>query len=257
MLATVTRSFDDLAAEAEAAPVDGWDFSWLDSRATEERPPWGYARQAAARLAQAGTALDLDTGGGEVLAGLPWWPARMVATESWPPNAARAARLIRPRGGWLVATAADAPALPFRPGVFDLVISRHPVDTRWAEVARVLRPGGTFLAQEIGAGSNTELYEAVAGPLPPGGGRSAQRSRRAAQDAGLVVTRLREATLRLEFYDIGAVIWFLRKVVWTVPGFSVPRYRAALAALHERIEAEGRFVSHATRFLIEARKPGP
>ncbi len=252
------RSFEDLAAEAEAAPVDGWDFSWLDGRATEERPPWGYARLAAARLAEAGTALDLDTGGGEVLAGLPAWPPRMAATESWPPNAARAARLLRPRGGWLIATGPGDPALPFRPGVFDLVISRHPVDTWWAEVARVLRPGGTFLAQEIGARSNAELYEAIAGPLPADGEtRGAQQSRREAEEAGLAVTDIREATLRLEFHDIGAVIYFLRKVIWTIPGFSVPRYRDQLAALHERISSSGPFVSHATRFLIEARKPLP
>jgi hypothetical protein len=44
---------------------------------------------------------------------------------------------------------------------------------------------------------------------------------------------------------------------WTIPGFSVARYRGELATLHDRIQAEGSFVSHAQRFLIEARKPGP
>ena len=42
-----------------------------------------------------------------------------------------------------------------------------------------------------------------------------------------------------------------------IPGFSVARYRGELAALHERIQADGSFVSHAQRFLIEARKLGP
>lgn len=37
-------SFDDLLAEGSAVPVAGWDFSWFDGRASEERPPWGYAR---------------------------------------------------------------------------------------------------------------------------------------------------------------------------------------------------------------------
>jgi hypothetical protein len=37
-------SFDELVSEADGAPVDGWDFSWLDGRATEERPSWGYQR---------------------------------------------------------------------------------------------------------------------------------------------------------------------------------------------------------------------
>jgi hypothetical protein len=41
-----------------------------------------------------------------------------------------------------------------------------------------------------------------------------------------------------------------------VPGFTVDGYRDRLALLHERIESEGPFVSHAQRFLIEARKLG-
>lgn len=251
------RTFEDLVAEAEIAPVQGWDFSWLDGRATEERPPWGYSRLVAARMARVSTAVDLDTGGGEVLAGLAQWPPHMVATESWRPNAERAAGLLRSRGGWVVAVGEDDPALPFRSGVFDLVVSRHPVDTWWEEIARVLRPGGSFLAQEIGQDSNAELYEAIAGPLPPGEKRSAQLSKRLAEDAGLVVVDLREASLRVEFFDIGAVIYFLRKVIWTIPGFSVARYRDELAALHGRIQAEGSFVSRAQRFLIEASKPDP
>ena len=40
-----------------------------------------------------------------------------------------------------------------------------------------------------------------------------------------------------------------------VPGFTVEQYRTALRALHEQIEAEGPFVAHSARFLIEARKP--
>jgi len=62
------RAFDDLVAEAAAADVTGWGFGWLDGRAIEERPPWGYAKLLAGRLAQVGSALDMDTGGGEVLA---------------------------------------------------------------------------------------------------------------------------------------------------------------------------------------------
>ncbi|KIX78167.1 methyltransferase type 11, partial [Streptomyces sp. MBRL 601] len=63
-----TAGFDALVAEAEAAGVDGWDFSWFEGRATEERPSWGYQRQLAGRLADPAVraALDLQTGGGEV-----------------------------------------------------------------------------------------------------------------------------------------------------------------------------------------------
>lgn len=249
------RTFDQLIAEAAAAPVAGWDFSWLDGRATEARPSWRYARLVAERMTGATTALDVETGGGEILVGLERRAARMVATESWRPNLELATRALRPGGAWVVPTDDSRPSLPFRSNVFDLVISRHPVDTWWAEVARVLRPGGTFLSQEIGTDSNAELYEAIAGPIPPGEKRSAERSAAAAAEAGLTVVDLRSESLPVVFYDVGAVVYFLRKVIWTIPDFSVDRYRAELAAMHERIVADGSFASRAERFLIEARKP--
>ena len=109
------RSFADLVAEGEAVPVEGWDFSWFDGRATEERPSWGYARMMAARMAGARAALDIQTGGGEVLATAlaghaP--PPVLAATESWPPNLALAAASLRPLGGRVV-QAADDGGLPF------------------------------------------------------------------------------------------------------------------------------------------------
>lgn len=249
------RSFEDLVAEAEAAPVGGWDFSWLDGRATEQRPSWGYARLAGERLAGASSGLDIGTGGGEVLAAMPALPPRMAATESWPPNVPVAARRLRPRGVMVIADD-EQPRLPFRADVFDLVISRHPVETWWAEIARVLRPGGVFLSQQVGSGTVLELREFMTGPQPPSTRRTPERARRAAEDAGLAVTDLRAESLRAEFYDVGAVVYFLRKVSWNVPGFTVARYRDRLAALHERIRSDGAFVTYSKRFLIEARKPG-
>ncbi|MFG3602946.1 class I SAM-dependent methyltransferase [Micromonospora chersina] len=248
------RDADDLIAEGAAAPVEGWDFAWLAGRATEERPPWGYARLVGARMATVHAALDIDTGGGEVLAEVPSPPPLLVATEAWPPNVPVARRTLA-RIGASVVQVADRPPLPFRDASFDLVVSRHPVDTWWDEIARVLRPGGGYLSQQIGAGTVRELSEAVLGPLPPPAGRHPEQAVAAAEAAGLTVVDLRTATLRTVFHDVGAVVWFLRKVVWTVPGFTVDRYRAELRRLHERIRPEGPFVAHAQRFLIEARRP--
>ena len=61
----MSRDYEDLVAEAAAVSVARWDFSWLDGRASEERPTWGYQRQMSERLAQADAALDIQTGGGE------------------------------------------------------------------------------------------------------------------------------------------------------------------------------------------------
>ena len=248
------RTFEELLAEGEAEPVEGWDFSWFDGRATEERPSWGYSRLLAERMAGATAALDIQTGGGEVLAQIPHPPPTLAATESWPPNIEVARRNLGPLGA-SVAEVDDLADLPFPAESFDLVVSRHPTDVLWDEIARVLCPGGTYLSQQVGAGTNRELYDFMMGPQPANNDRSPQRAAAAAEAAGLVVIDLREQALRVEFYDIAAVVYFLRKVLWTVPGFTVDGYYDQLARLHDRIQREGPFVAHAQRFLIEARKP--
>ncbi|MER7678237.1 class I SAM-dependent methyltransferase [Streptomyces sp. NPDC096934] len=258
MTRTVPRTFDDLVAEAASASVEGWDFSWFEGRATEQRPSWGYARAMGERLAEAVAALDIQTGGGEVLASAPRLPPVMAATEGWPPNVAKATTLLRPRGAVVVAAPEDAP-LPFADGAFDLVTSRHPVRAHWTEIARVLSPGGTYFSQQVGPASVFELVEHFVGRQPDAvrNARHPDRARADAVAAGLDVVDLRAERLRVEFFDIGAVVHFLRKVIWMVPGFTVDRYLPQLRSLHERIEAEGPFVAHSTRLLVEARKPRP
>jgi SAM-dependent methyltransferase len=246
--------FEDLVTEGTAVPVEGWDFSWFEGRATEQRPSWGYARLMGERMATAHRALDLQTGGGEVLAGIPKPPPVLVATEGWAPNAALARRRLAPLGGVVVEVGEDAD-LPFPDDSFDLVVSRHPVTVRWDEVARVLSSGGTYLSQQIGTGSVRELTDFMMGPQPVSQAQQPARVRAAATAAGLDVVDLRAEALRMEFFDIAAVIVFLRKVIWIVPGFTVEAYRDRLLALHEQIETHGPFIAHAQRVLIEARKP--
>jgi SAM-dependent methyltransferase len=246
-------SFEDLVVEAEPEPVEGWDFSWLDGRATEERPSWGYSRMLAERMALASAALDIQTGGAEVLAQIPAPPAVLFATESWPPHVEIARENLRQLGGRVVAVDDDAD-LPFDDHAFDLVVSRHPTFVIWNEIARVLRPRGTYLSQGVGAGSNRELTGAMMGPQPryDPTGRAAAAF---AEQADLEVIDLRHETLRLVFYDIGAMVYFLRKVIWTVPDSTASEYRGQLAELHRDIQRDGSFVAHGQRYLIEAQKP--
>jgi SAM-dependent methyltransferase len=250
------RTFDDLVSEAEAADVTGWGFEWLAGRATEERPPWGFAQLLFDRLAQVRTALDVDTGGGEVVSEAPALPERMCVTESWPPNALLARELLGPRGVEVRDTEQGAP-LPFPDESFDLVSARHPVRPDWPEICRVLVPGGHYFAQHVGPASAFELIEFFLGPLPEQRkGRDPEREVAHARSAGLTVTDLRTARCRMEFFDVGAVVWTLRKCVWWVPDFSVARYHSQLLALDDQIRRDGPFVAHSARHLIEAQRGG-
>ena len=247
------RAFDELVDDASAADMTGWRFDWLQGRATEERPPWGYARLLAEQLRRVGSALDVDTGGGEVIAEMPTLPPLMFATEAWPPNAARARALLAPRGVRVVETETGAP-LPFDDASFELVTSRHPNRPDWDELHRVLEPGGRYFAQHVGPASAFELIEWFRGPMSRESlDRDPHREVNAAEQAGFVVTDLRTARCRMEFHDIGAVVWILRKCVWWVPDFDTVRDRDRLLAMDATMRAGQPFVAHSTRHLIEAR----
>jgi SAM-dependent methyltransferase len=263
--------FDALLTEGSSVPTAGWDFSWFRGRASEERPSWGYARLLAERLEGTRAALDVQTGGGEVLAtalaAVRRAPALPAATEAWPPNVAVARRTLAPLGGAVVQVG-ESDGLPFRDGVFDLVASRHPVVTRWDEVRRVLRPGGRYLSQQVGSGTVRELAEFMAEGRPPQAvveaprdplatrsGSTPPAAAAAAEAAGLEVVDLRQEALRMEFHDVAAVVHFLRKVIWIVPGFTAEAYRDRLAVLHDFLQRHGPFVAHSQRYLLEARRP--
>jgi hypothetical protein len=243
----VGRSFDDLVGEAERAPIDGWDFGWLEGRATEERPSWRYFDLVAARVPTVASLLDVQTGAGTMIADLATLPPLTVASEGHGPNVAEAAQRLRRRGAHLVWTQEDRPALPFACGTFDLVTSRHPV-ARAAAGRHLPVPAGRAVQP-------AQPQRGADGAAAAGSRRDPELARRAAERAGLVVTELRHERPLTTFLDIGAVVYFLRLVVWIVPGFSVATHRDRLLALHERIEREGPFTSHASRFLIEATKP--
>jgi hypothetical protein len=135
------------------------------------------------------------------------------------------------------------------------VVSRHPTYPLWDEIARALQPGGTYFSQQVGAGSNRELTDFMMGPQPISPWREPQLAIEEAERVGLRVIDVRQQSLRTVFYDVGAVVYFLRKVFWTVPDFTVESYHQQLESLHERVAREGPFVAHAERFLIEATKP--
>lgn len=256
---TVDSTFEQLLEEGNCEPVDGWDFSWFNGRASEARPSWGYFEQLGERIRTANAVLDVQTGGGErfaeILSTLHRLPETLAATESWPPNLAIARTALR-SFGVAVREVADDANFPFDEATFDLVCSRHPTVNVWPEIHRVLQPGGTYFSQQVGAGTNSELSDFIMGPQPISPVRDMGRTISLATAAGLEVINAQQESLPVVFFDVGAVVYFLRKVLWTVPDFSVERYRGRLQLLHQHIREHGEFTSHSLRFLFEAKKSG-
>ncbi len=260
-------TFEELIAEATAAPFTGWDCSWLDARSTTEDLPWSYAGEVARYAATARTMVDVGTGGGEVLAGITPRPAHTIATESWPPNVPVAVRRLRPLGIPVIhsdgapenmseAGASAEPGrpgrLPFADGAFDLVINRHE-SFRGDEVYRVLAPGGTFLTQQVDYHSDDALF-GVLGLDPPDAPQTwLPLAEGQLTAAGLRIASTAAAQSTRYFEHVGAVVYYLKIVGWAVPAYSLEAFLPALRAAWQRpgtwpLPVTGR------RFIVLARK---
>lgn len=265
---TDEREFEKLLAEAEATPFGGWDFSYLAGRMVEGEPPWRYEELVQARMAGADAVLDLGTGGGELLASLLTAasprPARVVATEAWPPNVEVARRRLEPLGVEVVAVdpapdnvdiepGSGAGSLPFPDRSFSLVIDRHESYFP-AEVARILEAGGTFLTQQVGSRYLDGLsgWFGIADESTAGWDRGFAVAQ--LEEAGLAVARQEEDFPDVAFRDVGALVYYLRAVPWQLPGFTVEAHRDALRSVHEHIRSTGTLRLRGHFFLIEAKR---
>jgi SAM-dependent methyltransferase len=242
---------DRLLAEAAAEPLSGWDFSRLADRVVSDPLPWDYTALAAESAGRAERVLDIDTGGGEVLATL-GVPRGSVAVEPYAPNVPIARTRLRPYG--IEVRARTGRELPCASSDFDLVLNRHgALDP--AEVVRVLRPGGVFWTQQVGADNDAELNAALGEAPVVGGLPSAADAAEQLDAAGLQVLRADDAWPQTRFLDVGAVVLHLRAVSWQVPAFDVDRHRPQLLEIDRIIRTDGAFTVTDHRLLLHAVRP--
>lgn len=252
------KSYEELVVEAESASFAGWDFSWLKGRYSVAAPPWNYGEKVMAEMKGVKTMLDIGTGGGEVLSSLQPLPSSTYATESWLPNIEVARRLLEPIGAIVVEVESEN-HLPFDDSFFDLVINRHE-EFSAEEVHRVVRPGGVFITQQVG-GLNTDelnqlLQKRIQGTVShPNPSWSLSRATAELRNAGFTIAEELEATYPSFFYDVGAVVYFLKHAPWEIPDFDTRTYREPLRELHQKITQEGQLQVTTSRFYVKATKP--
>jgi SAM-dependent methyltransferase len=247
------NSFDGLVQDGMTLPFSGWDFSVIRKRWTFAHPSWDYGAMVRQRLIGVRHLLDMDTGGGEFLASLAPLPPETYATESYPPNILLARQRLEPLGVRLVSDYTDK-HLPFENDFFDLVINRHG-SFRSDKLFRILRPGGIFLTQQVGGENNIRLNELLQDKVYfKYANWTLAECVRWQRQAGFRILHAQEERPEEVFYDIGAVVFYLRVISWQVEDFSVEKYRDKLYAIHETIQREGKLVSYAHRFLVEAIK---
>lgn len=239
--------------EAEM-PFSGWDFSYLTrtGRMVESPYSWNYASIVRKQMKGIQSMLDMGTGGGELLSLLQPFPKKTAATEGYPPNVEVARNRLEPLGVEVVAADGED-RLPFADHSFDLVINRHESYSPH-ELQRIIAPDGRFVTQQVGGQDNLELNRLLHAPISD---RYAHWNLRYAaeelQKAGFTILEQKEEMGFTRYYDIGAVIYYVKAIEWQIPDFTVERYADRLLALHERIEAEGYLDIPTHRFYLIAR----
>jgi len=246
--------FDDLIQAALAQDFSGWDFSYLQGRWDEEAIPWSYETIVKKHMQGIDSLLDMGTGGGEFLASLAPLPENTHATEAWQPNVPIARKRLEPMGITVHAIEEYAP-LPFPDAHFDRVINRH----EWydpSEVYRILKPGGLFITQQVGDKNDLRLNELISGQAPEyDTAWNLSIAQKQFAETDFRITQAEDSFTPLHFFDIGAIVYYLKVVEWQIPDFSVEKYRSQLGIIHNMIERDGKLTVEQHRFILIAQKP--
>lgn len=241
-------------AEENTAFIHGWDFSHIDGRYTEQDDlPWDYRAVIEEYLHPEMKILDIDTGGGEFLLSLNHPHENTAAMENYPPNVALCKDILLPLG--IDFRPGDGKGnLPFDDGRFDMVINRHG-DFNAEEICRVLKPGGLFITQQVGAENDRELVELLCGETPiPFPEQYLKLTSRKFENAGFTILRGEEVFRPIRFFDVGALVWFARIIQWEFPDFAVDTHLENLLRAQRKLEELGSIDGTIHRFLLVAQK---
>jgi hypothetical protein len=211
----------------QARGFSGWEFPGLQVKHLGPEMPWDYEDMVHANADGRRCALDMGTGGGEVLARLrDGLPARVVATEEWAVNAPVAYGRLRPLGVDVVRC--RSLQLPFPDRAFDLVLNRHEED--WRELR-------TRFPRMADFGDLRGEYS------------------RGFEAAGLNITTNITHESKVAFATLGDLVFMLTLTPWTIPEFGVERDIDALLALEADLMTEDGLVLTESRYLLVAEKP--
>lgn len=241
--------------EEENAHIQGWDFSHIKGKYEEENDlPWDYGEIVRQYLRPEMRLLDLDTGGGEFLLSLRHPYHNLAATENYPPNIALCERRLLPLG--IDFRKADSGnRLPFDDRSFDMIINRHG-DFNPNEIYRVLKNGGIFITEQVGAENDRELVELLLNDVPdiPFPDQYLKIAQAAFEEIGFSVIKADEAFRPIKFWDVGALVWFARIIEWEFPNFNVRDCQENLYHAQEILEQKGVLEGRIHRFLLVVEK---
>lgn len=234
-------------------PFEGWNFSRLTETGRMQEAPlsWNYASVVLQRMRGIQALLDMGTGGGELLSKLQPLPSKTFATEGYLPNVEVARANLEPLGVHVISLDGDD-ELPLPDQSMDLIINRHESYLP-SEVYRLLKPEGIFITQQVGGKDNHKLNHLLGAPVPTDYLHwDLTFATNQLKEAGFSILEQKEEEAFTRFYDVGAIIYYLKAIEWQIHDFTIERYADQLVSLHYDLQNAGYVDIPTHRFIIVA-----
>ncbi len=144
--------------------------------------------------------------------------------------------------------------LKFADDYFDLIINRHE-SYSVEEVKRVIKNDGFFITQQVGSENCLGINRALGVKVDMGLGTwNLDFAKQQLKKNRFKLIKSFEEFPKLRFYDIGALIYYLKAVPWQVDNFTVESFKPKLKEIHKVIQSNNYFEVSEHRFFIVAGK---
>ncbi|MDZ4993417.1 methyltransferase domain-containing protein [Clostridium perfringens] len=242
----------ELWQKEEKITFKGWDFSYLENRWESEELPWNYKDILKKYLNADYKLLDMGTGGGEFLLSLNHPYNNTSVTEKWEPNVKLCKDRLEPLG-IEVKQVFDDNELPFEDNTFDMVINRQ-ASFNIKEVKRILKPNGLFITQQVGCKNNRILSKSLIKDFKTNfPENSLANVLKEFSESSFEIIYSNEYFPYLRFKDIGAIVYYAKRIEWEFPNFSVDNCFKELCKLNEELKFKGYIESFQHRYITTCR----
>lgn len=234
--------------EIEKLEFKGWDFSFMEGRWRQEELPWCYQDLVHNYLSNDMYLLDMGTGGGELLMTLAHPYENTSVTEGWEQNFQLLKTKLQPKGITVVFVD-ETDHLNFSDDSFDIVLNSHEsYDPK--EVARVLKPNGIFITQQVGHRNGVILSAKLETMIQ---NKSLEWSVKIAKEAlskeQFDILFADEYFPYQDFFDMEGLIYYVKQIPWEYPDFSVETHFNQLLKIQHNM-SNGYFRNQQHRFVL-------
>jgi len=117
---------------------------------------------------------------------------------------------------------------------------------------RVLKREGVFITQQVGCFTTANLLKDMLGSKASYGNWNLQSAINELERNGFTISDADEHITTVRFYDIGAIVYYLKAIPWLIEDFLPEKYYDELMYIHRRIERDGYYDILNHLFIITA-----